>query len=63
MVVKDQGRELDQMTYFLLSFMGFTFGTLGVCALLQRFVKIDTIDYDVYHLWEEFDLKKEDFNL
>ncbi len=51
------------MAYFLLSFMAFTFCTLGVCGLLHRFIRIDTTDYDVYHLWEEFDLKKEDYNL
>ncbi|WP_349408251.1 hypothetical protein [Pseudalkalibacillus sp. SCS-8] len=51
------------MTYFLLSFVGFMVGTIGVCGLVNRFIKIDTTDYDVYHLWEEFGLKKEDYDL
>ncbi|MCF6138386.1 hypothetical protein [Pseudalkalibacillus berkeleyi] len=51
------------MAYFLLTFMAFAFMTIGVCSLLQRFIRIDTTDYDVYHLWEEFDRKKEDYHL
>ncbi|MCF6408893.1 MULTISPECIES: hypothetical protein [Pseudalkalibacillus] len=51
------------MTYFLLSFMAFSLGTVGVCGLLQRFIKIDTTDYDIYHLWEEYGHTKEDYHI
>ncbi|WLD92472.1 hypothetical protein [Alkalihalobacillus sp. AL-G] len=49
------------MTSAVLSCFAFILGTVGVCALVKRFISVDTIDHDVYHLWEEYGYTKNDY--
>lgn len=49
------------MTLAFLSCVAFLVMTIGVCGLVRRLITFDTIEHDVYHLWEEYGYTKDDY--
>ncbi|WP_257351249.1 hypothetical protein [Pseudalkalibacillus decolorationis] len=49
------------MATLIFACVAFLLVTFGVCGLVKRLTSVDTIEHDVYHLWEEFGYTREDY--